>query len=205
MVLSSAMRVTVFCASSQHASPSFFEAARRLGTGLAREGHHLVYGGGSVGLMGAIADSAQEAGGVVHGIITRKLVDLEQARPHCDTFEIVDDMRRRRQRMEELAEAFVVLPGGIGTYEELFEALVARILGEHRRPIILINVEGYFEPLLALLRHTVESGLARPAALSLMRVAGDAEEALRMLREVSEEPAHCADDLIPSRAPGAGR
>ena len=123
--------VAVFCASRNSIHAKYFEAAHTLGRALAESGRTLVYGGGDLGLMGAIAAETQSHGGRVHGIITKKLARLEQARHACDELEIVETMRDRKRRMEELADAFIALPGGIGTFEELIEIIVGRLLGEH--------------------------------------------------------------------------
>lgn len=144
-------RVTVYCSASEHIDASYFTAARRLGMDLALAGFALVYGGGALGLMGAVADSVHEHGGTVHGIITRKLAGLELVRQTCDELEYVDTMRQRKGRMEDLADAFIALPGGIGTYEELFEMLVARKLGDHDKPLLVVNINNYFDPFRQLL------------------------------------------------------
>lgn len=174
-------QVTVYCASSEHLDRVYIDAAERLGEAIARAGLMLVYGGGSVGLMGCVADSAHRHGGKVHGIITEKLAALEYARETCDELEIVPTMRIRKQRMEELADAFIALPGGVGTYEELFEMLVARKLRDHDKRLIVVNVNGYFNPLLAMLQRGVDEGFITADVRDLLEIVTRSEEAVERL------------------------
>jgi len=173
--------VTVYCASSQNLDRVYTEAAERLGAAIARAKLMLVYGGGSLGLMGAVADSMHRCGGRVHGVITEKLVAMELARQTCDELEIVATMRLRKQRMEELADAFITLPGGVGTYEELFEMLVARKFHDHDKPLIVVNVNNYFRPLLAMLQRGVDEGFLQPATRDLLTFVSAPEEAVERL------------------------
>ncbi len=194
------LNITVYCGSSLGNKAIYREHARRLGALIASRGCCLVYGGGSVGLMGNIADAVQELDGKVHGIMTHKLVNLEQARHECDTLEIVEDMRIRRSRMETLGDVFVALPGGMGTVEELMELLVARLLHEHHNPIFLIDTEGYFEPFVQLIDHMIQAGFAKPAIRKIFHVVPDPESIFPILDDTSgihESPS--LDDLIPSR------
>lgn len=174
-------RVTVYCASSRDLDPVYIEAAERLGAVIARAKLMLVYGGGSLGLMGAVADSAHRHGGRVHGVITEKLAALELARETCDELEIVPTMRARKQRMEELADAFITLPGGVGTYEELFEMLVARQFRDHDKPLLIVNINDYFRPLLDLLQRGVDEGFIAPATRDLLTFVSAPEEAVERL------------------------
>jgi uncharacterized protein (TIGR00730 family) len=135
-------RVTVYCSSSTRVSQSLHDGAKLIGQALAAAGVTLVFGGGSVGLMGAVADGCRSGGGRVIGITTKLLVELEQADPRCDELEVCDTMRERRKRLLELADGVLVLPGGLGTLEEFFEALVGRQLAEHGAPIGLVNIDG---------------------------------------------------------------
>jgi len=148
--------VTVYCSSSTHLDPDFHEPAVIVGAELARRGITLVYGGGCVGLMGEIARAARAGGGRVIGIITRRLMDAERADHGCDELIVVETMRERKTLLAQRADGFLVLPGGIGTYEEFFEVLVARQLGEHDKPIGVINSHGYFNPLIAMIEHGIE-------------------------------------------------
>ncbi len=147
--------VCVYCGSSDLADDRFKAAARDLGTGLARAGVRLVYGGGRVGLMGAMADAVHEAGGRVTGIIPEMLRLKEAQRGAVDELLVVDSMHSRKQLMVDHADAFVILPGGLGTLDETFEITTWRQLGLHNRPIILANIDGYWDPLLALAEHMI--------------------------------------------------
>jgi uncharacterized protein (TIGR00730 family) len=153
--------IAVYCASSRGADPGFAAAAETLGMEIARRGWQLVYGGGHVGLMGAVADAALGAGGAVHGVITRALADKEVAHEGLTRLEVVETMHERKKRMADLADAFVMLPGGFGTIEEFFEALTWTQLGVHAKPCGILDVDGFFDPLLTLLDGMVESGFLR--------------------------------------------
>src|SRR5262245_12742237 len=140
-------RVCVFCGSSAGNRPEYADAARHLGAALARRGLGLVYGGGHVGLMGVVADAVLRAGGEVIGVIPQALVERELAQAGLTRLEVVDTMHQRKARMADLADAFVALPGGFGTCDELFEILTWSQLGLHARPVGLLNVAGFFDPL----------------------------------------------------------
>jgi uncharacterized protein (TIGR00730 family) len=148
--------ITVYCSSSTTLDPDFHAPAVAIGRELARRKITLVYGGGSVGLMGEIARTCRAGGGCVVGIITRKLVELERADNACDELIVVDTMRERKRLLAERGDAFLVLPGGVGTYEEFFEVLVGRHLGEHAKPIGVVNSHGYYNPLIAMIEHGIE-------------------------------------------------
>jgi uncharacterized protein (TIGR00730 family) len=154
--------VCVYCGSSNAADPAFLEAAFEIGADFARAGLKLVYGGGGVGLMGATARGAHAAGGAVLGIIPDFLRDREQPFDDVETV-IVTSMHERKMLMFERSDAFVVLPGGIGTLEEIIELLSWRRLDLHRKPIVFHNPRGFWDPLFALLRHTIDEGLTPPA------------------------------------------
>jgi uncharacterized protein (TIGR00730 family) len=171
-------RITVYCSSSTALEPHFAATARTLGGEIARRGLTLVYGGGGIGLMGEVARAAKAAGGRVEGVITRQFVALEQAWDGCDEMVVVDTMRERKAGLEGRADAFVVLPGGLGTFEELFEILVARYLGHHRKRIAMVNDRGYWDPLKVLLEHAIEHTFVRPAVLELLSFHGDPVAAL---------------------------
>src|SRR5476651_2309381 len=144
--------ICVFCGSSFGQDPDFTEAARKIGAGIAGLGHVLVFGGGSPGLMGVVARAAREAGTAVEGILPGFLRDVEPPLTHGETTEIVPDLFVRKQKMIDRAGGFLVLPGGLGTFDEFFEVLTAAQLGVHAKPIILVNVNGYFDSLEAMLR-----------------------------------------------------
>jgi uncharacterized protein (TIGR00730 family) len=154
-------RVCVYCASNDGTRPVHLEAARRFGQTLAARGITLVYGGGRVGLMGALADAAMAAGGAVIGVMPHALVQREAAHQEITELRIVDTMHQRKAAMAELADAFVALPGGIGTLEEFFETWTWAQLGVHRKPIGLLDVDGFWRPLLGLLDHLEAEGFLR--------------------------------------------
>src|SRR5262245_58774079 len=149
-------RVCVYCASSRQTDGVFREAAARLGRTLAREGTTIVCGGGAVGLMGALADGALAAGGRVIGVLPRFMADLEWGHRGLTELVLVEDMHNRKRRMIEGADAVVALPGGSGTLEELLEAVTWKRLGLYLRPIVLVNVRGFFDPLLEILRRCID-------------------------------------------------
>lgn len=155
------MNVCVFCASSLGDSPVYADAARALGDTLARRGHGLVYGGGKVGLMGVLADAALAAGGRVIGVIPQSLVDRELAHDALSELFVVRTMHERKQLMHYYASAFIALPGGFGTFDELFETLTWGQLGMHQKPCGLLDVDGYFRPLVELLDGAVRAQLLR--------------------------------------------
>jgi hypothetical protein len=169
-------RVCVFCGSSAGRRPVHLEAARATGRALARRGIGLVFGGGSVGLMGAVADAALAAGGEVVGVIPRALQLRELAHGGLTALHVVGSMHERKARMADLADAFVALPGGIGTLEEFAEILTWAQLGHHARPCGLLDVDGYFAPLIAFFDHAVEEGFVRAEHRRLMVVAHDPDE-----------------------------
>jgi uncharacterized protein (TIGR00730 family) len=171
-------RVCVFCGSSPGRKPAYLEAARAMGRALARRGIGLVYGGGHVGLMGAVADAALAAGGEVVGVIPRGLQLRELAHEGLTTLHVVGSMHERKARMAELAEGFVALPGGMGTLEELAEILTWAQLGLHARPCGLLDVAGYYDPLVAFLDRAVAEGFVRPDHRRLLVVAQDPDALL---------------------------
>ena len=148
--------ITVYCSSSTFLDPDFHAPAIEVGRELAQRGVTLVYGGGSVGLMGEIARAARASGGRVVGVITRKLVAMERADHECDELIVVDTMRERKAILESRGDAFLILPGGVGTYEEFFEILVGRHLQEHDKTIGVVNARGYYNPLVAMIEHGIE-------------------------------------------------
>ena len=162
-----------------------------MGRELARRGMTLVYGGGSVGLMGEIARSARQHGGRIVGIITNRLLEMEVADHACDELIVVETMRERKKLLAERGEAFLVLPGGAGTYEEFFEILVGRQLAEHDKPIGIVNSHGYYNPLVAMVEHGIEHGFIRPA--------------LRELFLIDPEPVTVIDWLVNNEPPAIDR
>jgi len=147
--------VTVYCASSRRTDPAFPDAARRLGETLAEAGATVVYGGGAVGSMGALADGALARGGRVEGVLPRFMFDLEWGHAGLSDLHVVNDLHERKRLMIDRADAVVALPGGCGTFEELFEAITWKRLGLYANPIVLVNVRGYWDPAVELLERSV--------------------------------------------------
>ena len=162
--------VCVFCGSSPGNHPRYLETARALGDLLARRGCTLVYGGGRVGLMGAVADAALQAGGRVVGVIPQLLLDKEVGHPGLTELHVVQTMAQRKQMMGDLSDAFLTLPGGIGTMDELFEAWTWTQLDLHRKPCGLLNQAGYYDALVAFLERCQSEGFLRPRHASALLV-----------------------------------
>ena len=181
--------VCVFCGSSSGARPSYRDAAETLGRVLAEQGRTVVYGGGNVGLMGALADAALAAGGRVVGVIPQHLVAREVAHATVTELRIVGSMHERKQVMADLAEAFVLLPGGLGSLEEFFEVWTWGQLGLHEKPYGVLNVERYFDPLLALVDHAVAERFVRPAHRAMLAVDDEPERLLARLDALEPAPA----------------
>ena len=181
-------RVCVFCGSAPGSNGRYLEIAREVGRTLARRGLGLVYGGGSVGLMGAVATSALEAGGEVDGVIPRALEARELAHGGLTRLHRVASMHERKARMTELSDAFVALPGGMGTLEELSEILTWAQLGLHAKPCGLLDVEGYYRPLVAYFDHAVAEGFLRPEHRQLVLVDGDVESLLGAFERYEPPP-----------------
>jgi uncharacterized protein (TIGR00730 family) len=178
----------VYCGSAGRVSETYRQAARDLGAALARHRIELIYGGGRVGLMGLCADATMAAGGRVTGIIPRHLHDIEVGHHGVTRLLVTENMHERKRLMFELSDAFAVLPGGLGTLDETFEIITWRQLGLHDKPIVVIDVEGYWQPFQAMVQHIVEHGFARPNVLSLFKVVPTIEAAFEAL-ELAREPA----------------
>ena len=185
-------RVCVFCGASSGRLPDYAEAARAFGVAAAARGLGIVYGGGRVGLMGAVADAALAAGGEVIGVIPQELVDRELAHGGLTELRIVGSLHERKALMAELSDAFVALPGGFGTLDELLEQLTWSQLGLHEKPIGLLDVEEYWRPLIARARLATEEGFVRESDLGAIAVGTDAVGLLdrleRMTREARPRP-----------------
>jgi uncharacterized protein (TIGR00730 family) len=173
--------VCVYCGSSAGDDPDFVAGARALGTAIARAGMRLVYGGGGVGLMGAVADAAMAAGGIVTGVIPDFLVVRERALEGARDVIVVKDMHERKRLLFENADAFVVLPGGIGTLEEVVEQLSWVQLQRHKKPVLLVNLKGFWNPFIALVNHLIARGFIRSGSVPFL-LAERIEDALPMLR-----------------------
>jgi len=179
-------RLAVFLGSRDGSDPRLVESAYDVGRGLAERGVELVYGGGGSGLMGQLSQGVLDGGGQVYGVIPRFMVDREWARLHQTGVElhVVETMHERKARMTERAEAFLVLPGGLGTLEELFEVWTWRTLGLHRKPLGLLDVDGFFDPLVRMLQGTVDAGFVDELTLEELVVADDLDTALEGLTQL---------------------
>ena len=162
------MRIAVFCGASSPTDPRILDAGRALGRLCAQRSIGLVYGGASIGLMGAIADACLGAGGEVIGVMPQVLIDAEVGHRGLTRLEVVPDLHTRKARMAALADGFAVLPGGLGTLDELFDILTWRTLSLHHKPIALLDTEHFWQPLLALMGHLVQQGLVKPANAALL-------------------------------------
>jgi uncharacterized protein (TIGR00730 family) len=174
-------RLCVFCGSSTGDAPAYAAAARELGSLLARQGIGLVYGGASVGLMGAVADAALAQGGQVIGVIPEALVKKEVAHGGLVDLCVVGSMHERKALMAELSDGFIALPGGLGTLEELFEVWTWAQLGYHQKPCALLNVAGFYDPLIAFLDSVAQHRFLKPAHREMLIVAGDSDDLLTRL------------------------
>jgi uncharacterized protein (TIGR00730 family) len=178
-------RVAVYCGSAAGKGAEFLEAADATAAALVRSGVDLVYGGGRLGLMGRVADGVLAGGGRVYGVIPAALVDLEVAHPGLTELHVVATMHERKARMTELADAFLTLPGGIGTLDELFEAWSWNVLGYHAKPFCLLNVGGFWDALIAFLDHASASGFLSAERRRQLLVADSPEQALLLLDEAA--------------------
>lgn len=175
-------RVCVYCASSNQVAEHWRQTARAMARCLARRGIGVVFGGGSVGLMGALADAALAEGVEVIGVIPKKLMDLELGHRGVTELVVVDTMHERKHRMAELSDAFVALPGGWGTLEEIFEVTTWTQLGYHEKPVGLLNAGGYYDHLITFLDHAAELGFIRPAHRPILQASADPDELVDQLR-----------------------
>ncbi len=195
------LSVTVFCGSSSGLGPEYAAAARWLGEGLAQRGMDLVFGGGNVGLMGIVAGAALGAGGHVTGIIPDFLRAREAEFPGLSRLIVTDSMHTRKRRMFALADAFVVLPGGLGTLDELVEIVTWKQLGRHRKPIIICDVLGWAAPVMALIEHVIAQGFATASARRLIEVADGVAATLALLDAAQPDqgvvPNGVSQDVVP--------
>jgi uncharacterized protein (TIGR00730 family) len=180
-------RVCVFCGSSHGLHSAYAEAARALGRALVTRGAGLVYGGGNVGLMGVVADAVLAAGGEVIGVIPHALMAREIGHTGVTTMHVVDSMHERKALMADQADAFVALPGGVGTFEELFEAITWTQLGLHAKPCGLLNVHGFYDDLLRFLDHAWTEGFIKPETRAIVKSSDDADALLDLL-DAAEMP-----------------
>jgi len=177
--------VCVYCASSSTAPAWLFDEVKAFGAGLAGRGWRLVYGGASVGVMGALADAALAAGGTVLGVIPTALVGREVAHSSLTELKVVDTMHDRKAEMFKSADAFVAFPGGFGTMEEFFEMLTWKQMGIHSKPIVFVNLHGYYDPLLAQFERAIADGIVRKEHRILYSVADDSEKVFAVLEDAT--------------------
>jgi uncharacterized protein (TIGR00730 family) len=177
----SRLSLCVYCGSRTGGSPAFDAAARQVGTLIGQRGWQLVYGGGNAGLMGTVANAALAEGASVIGVIPHSLMERELGHPGLTELHVVDTMHERKKMMAERAHAFLALPGGIGTFEELFEVWTWRQLGYHDKPVGLLNVDGYYDRLLAFMDQAMADGFVPPVQRQLLQVSADPTELLNRL------------------------
>ncbi len=175
-------RVTVYCASSPKTHADYLNAATRLGEILGEAGLTTVYGGGGIGLMGAVADGALSRGGRVEGVLPRFMYDLEWGHPGLTDLHLVNDLHERKRLMIDRADAVVALPGGCGTFEELFEAITWKRLGLFDKPIVIVNIRNYYDPCLKLLEQAVREHFMNEKLLEMWSVANDADGVLDAIK-----------------------
>src|SRR6204780_333060 len=198
--MSTIKTVCVYCGSGPGTNPRFMESAKALGKALAEGGIRLVYGGGSIGLMGARATAVLDHGGTVAGIIPDFLTSRENALTRIQEMIVTPDMHERKRLMFERSDAFVALPGGIGTLEELVEQLTWQQLGRHSKPILLANIDGFWEPLLALLSHMRATQFIRPTLAVEILKAERVEDILPRLRAAAARAPDDTKELAPEMA-----
>jgi uncharacterized protein (TIGR00730 family) len=192
--------ICVYCGSGPGSNPRYIESAKALGKALAEAGIRLVFGGGSLGLMGALANSVLDHGGMVTGIIPDFLTMRENALTRVQEMVVTPDMHERKRLMFERSDAFVALPGGIGTLEELVEQLTWQQLGRHSKPVLLANIDGFWEPLLALLAHMRATQFIRPSLPVEILKAERVEDILPRLRAAIARTPESARELAPEIA-----
>jgi uncharacterized protein (TIGR00730 family) len=191
--------VTVYCSSSSAVPRVYTDTAAELGRALAKQRWTLIYGGNNIGTMGAMADACRAVGGQVVGVTPQLFIDKGVDDKNCHEFIVTECMRTRKATMEQRGDAFITLPGGLGTFEEIFEIIVGKQLGFHRKPIVLLNVGGYFAPLLAMIEHGIEHRFIKPAARELYFVAETVDAAIEHIR--TYQPPALADKWFERAAP----
>jgi uncharacterized protein (TIGR00730 family) len=193
--------ITVYCSSSSAIPRVYTEAAAELGSAIAREKWALVYGGNRVGSMGVLADACRAAGGHVVGITPKLMVEKGISDSDCHELVVTDCMRERKRHLEHRGDAFITLPGGLGTYEEIFEIIVGKQLAYHNKPIVLLNIDHYFNPLLAMIDHGIGHKFIKPVARQLFHVAPNVSEAIEHIR--SYVPPILADKWFEKAVPSS--
>ena len=190
-----AVRLCVYCGTNEGASPAYRAAAHALGATMASRGIGLVYGGGRLGLMGAVADAVMAGGGHVTGVIPQSLVRAELAHPGLSSLEVADSMHTRKARMAELANGFIAMPGGFGTFEELLEVLTWNQLGFIRKPVVLFDVDGFYGPLVAMFEAAVSAGFVRAEHARLAQRGESVEDVLALATAPAPDTPHKWIDL----------
>ena len=187
------MNLCLYGASSDQIAPAYLQAVEALGEKLARRGHGLVFGGGAQGLMGAAARGVSSRSGYILGVAPSFFNVDGVLYPHCTEFIYTETMRQRKQIMEDRADGFIMVPGGIGTYEEFFEMLTLKQLGRHNKPIAVLNLDGYYDLLQQMLEQTIEQGFMKPACRDLYGVFSDADALLDYLEQAKAAPVSAKD------------
>ena len=187
------MNICIYGASSRKLAKEYYDAAEALGALMAQQGHTLVFGGGQEGIMGAVARGAHAHGGAIIGVAPRFFDEPGILFAECTEFIYTETMRERKAIMEERSDAFIVLPGGIGTYEEFFEMLTLKQLGRHTKPIAIYNLGGYYDLLQQLLEQTIAQGFMKPACRDLYGVFDNADAMLDYLQQAKDAPVSAKD------------
>ena len=187
------MNLCLYGASSDQIAPAYLQAVEALGAKLAARGHGMVFGGGAQGLMGAAARGVSSQHGYILGVAPSFFNVDGVLYPHCTEFIYTETMRQRKQIMEDRADGFIMVPGGIGTYEEFFEMLTLKQLGRHSKPIAILNLNGYYDLLEQLLEQTIRQGFMKPACRSLYGVFSDADALLDYLEQANDAPVSATD------------
>jgi len=190
------MRICVYCASSEHVDRAYHDVAARLGRTLAEAGCTVVYGGGAVGLMGTLANAALDAGGEVIGVIPRFMIEVEWQHPGLANLEVVEDMRERKHRLLTGSDAVIALPGGCGTLEELFEAMTLKRLALYLKPILLLDVNGFYRPLERFLESVIEQRFMNPEHHGLWTRVERVEDVLPTIRSLPEWSENARDYAV---------
>lgn len=173
--------ICVFCGSSDGVHPQYLKQARQMGQALANRGMALVFGGGKTGLMGAVADGALEAGGVVHGVIVASMNTPALAHAGLHSLQVTQTMQQRKWKMYEMADGFIALPGGYGTFDELFETITWAQIGVHQKPIGLLNIRDYFDPLWKMIKYAEQEGFIYPEHTDMLCLAEQPEDLLECM------------------------
>jgi uncharacterized protein (TIGR00730 family) len=195
--------ITVYCSSSKSLAAAYYDAGRELGRAIAGNGWRLVYGGNNIGLMGVLADAVRAGGGKVVGVTPKLFCDKGLDDKSCEELLVTDGMRDRKAILEERGDAFIAMPGGLGTFEEIFEIIVGKQLGFHNKPIVLLNVNEYWSPLVELIDRAIEQKFIKPKARELFFVAPDVPAAIthiQMYKPVRASHEWFPHDEMPSAA-----